>query len=261
VTVLVLFFLSSSRVYPVDKINQIPYEENETRLDWKKDVYGQGYSNEGIAEDFSLIGVKSLYGATKLCSEQIATEYFDMYGLKGVINRFGIIAGPWQMSKIDQGLLGYWVAQHVFDGSLSYIGYKGEGKQVRDTVHIDDLCELILFEITHLKKVDRELFNAGGGRDNSFSLCELTGIVQQITDKKIPIACVFEERKSDIRIYISDNSYVYKKTGWKPRKNVEDIVIDIDQWMAENRCDLENIFMNKKSFVSENTAEMEEKLA
>ena len=61
----------------------------------------------------------------------------------GVINRCGVIAGPWQMGKVDQGVVALWVAKHHFEQELSYIGYGGAGKQVRDVLHIDDLLELV----------------------------------------------------------------------------------------------------------------------
>jgi CDP-paratose 2-epimerase len=70
-------------------------------------------------------------------------EYRASFGLGAVINRCGAIAGPWQFGKVDQGVIALWVMAHMFDRPLSYIGYGGKGKQVRDVLHVDDLCRLI----------------------------------------------------------------------------------------------------------------------
>ena len=60
-----------------------------------------------------------------------------------MIDRCGVIAGPWQMGKVDQGVFTYWLLAHRLGRALRYIGYGGEGKQVRDLLHVDDLVDLI----------------------------------------------------------------------------------------------------------------------
>ena len=97
----------------------------------------------GISEEFPLAGARSLYGATKLASELFIEEYAYAYGLRAVVDRCGVLAGPWQMGKVDQGFIALWVARHLFEGRLSYIGFGGTGKQVRDLLHVEDLVELI----------------------------------------------------------------------------------------------------------------------
>jgi len=234
-------FLSTSRVYPIKNINDIPFEEHATRYDWPGDTKGLGYGHEGINLAFPLSGVKSLYGATKLCSEQLVLEFLDMYPCKGVINRLGVIAGPWQMGKIDQGIVGYWIAKHKYGGELNYIGYGGSGKQVRDIVHIDDVCDLILYQITHLDAVDAKVFNVGGGRKNTVSLLELTSMVQDITKQRIEIGSIREDRKADVRIYITNNDYVTEQTSWTPAKTIENILNDVNRWMDQHTGQLEKI--------------------
>jgi len=226
-------FLSTNRVYPIEAMETIGFEEHETRFDWKKDVEGKGFSFNGISHEFDTKGVRSLYGASKYCSELIAQEYFDMFDIKGVINRFGIIAGPWQMGKIDQGLVGFWVARHKYGGALSYIGFDGQGKQLRDAVHVDDVCALILHEIENIDELHAQVFNAGGGRNNSFSLCELTQTIQDVTNINLTIGSNPETRKSDVRIYITDNSFVKEQTGWEPQIGFEQIIVDIDKWIDQ----------------------------
>lgn len=236
-----VIFLSTSRVYPVEAMNSIPFIENQTRFDWKKEFCGSGCSYKGINEDFTVNGIKSLYGATKLSSEQIMIEYLDMYGLKGVINRFGVIGGPWQMGKIDQGIVGFWVSQHKFRKPLSYIGFDGAGKQVRDVIHVDDVCRLIFKQLKNISKINGKIFNVGGGRKNSFSLKELTRITQNITNEKLQIGSVKMTRKADVRIYITDNSKIEKILNWSLQKNVEEVVYDVDRWINQYSSQLKKI--------------------
>src|SRR4051794_21077618 len=99
-----LVFLSTSRVYPVSTLNSVATEEGETRFTLDARQALPGVSEHGIAEDFPLEGARSLYGATKLCSELLIQEYGAMYGLRFIINRCGVITGPWQMGKVDQGV-------------------------------------------------------------------------------------------------------------------------------------------------------------
>lgn len=236
-----VIFLSSSRVYPIEPVNRILFEELPTRFDWKKKIQGPGHSYEGIANEFPLSGVRSLYGASKLSSEQMCLEYIDLFNFNGVINRLGIIAGPWQMGKVDQGIVGFWVAAHKFNNGLSYIGYDGCGKQLRDAIHVDDVCELVLYQIENMGKVNGKVYNVGGGRKNSFSLLELTDMVQRITGKKMVIEKVKQERKNDMRIYITDNAWVTNDMGWSPRRNLEEIITDINIWIDQHFGDLESV--------------------
>ena len=189
-----IIFFSTSRVYPMSAINSLAFKEAATRfvLDDAQGV--PGVSTAGLSEAFPLDGVRSLYGATKLCSELLLQEYLDMYGLHGVINRCGVITGPWQMGKVDQGVVVLWVARHVFGGALSYIGYGGQGKQVRDMLHIDDLFRLVLYEIEHLDTLSGSIFNVGGGHAVSVSLQELTAVCRELTGEALDIGSVPAER-------------------------------------------------------------------
>ena len=69
----------------------------------------------------------------------------------GIINRCGVIAGPWQMGKTDQGVVTFWMAAHYFRRELSYIGFGGKGKQVRDLLHVDDLAGLIADQVSNMR--------------------------------------------------------------------------------------------------------------
>src|SRR5579863_778718 len=125
-------FLSTSRVYPYGLLNALRFEEQSTRFALMNNQTIAGVSEHGISEEFPLNGPRSLYGMTKLAAELMVAEYADAYGFRVVINRCGLITGPHQMGKADQGVLALWVAAHYFGKSLTYIGFGGAGKQVRD---------------------------------------------------------------------------------------------------------------------------------
>ncbi len=88
-------------------------------------------------------GPRTLYGATKLAAELLIEEYRASLGVPAVIDRCGVIAGPWQMGKVDQGVFTHWMLAHHFRQPLSYIGFGGGGKQVRDLLHVEDLVDLV----------------------------------------------------------------------------------------------------------------------
>jgi len=236
-----LIFLSTSRVYPIETIEKANYIEESTRFSFDVNQTQTGISNKGISEKLSLEGARSFYGTTKLSSEMFIQEYAAFYGLKAAITRFGVIAGPRQMGKTDQGVVTLWMAKHFWNQSMKYIGYGGEGKQVRDLLHVDDVVSLIDLQIHQIEKFKGKIYNVGGGIENSASLLEMTAICEKITGNKIQIASEVETRTADLRIYITDNSLIEKEIGWKPTKNVEQIFTDIFHWIKENENHLEAI--------------------
>ncbi len=227
-------FLSTSRVYPIKTIEKLNFVEAETRFALAEEQPVRGVSAQGIAEDFPLDGARSLYGATKLASELLIQEYNEFYGLKTVIDRCGVITGPWQMGKVDQGVMVLWVARHFYEQPLAYIGYGGTGKQTRDMLHVADLYRLVDWQLHHLDAVNGEILNAGGGVAVSASLQELTKLCQEVTGKTIPISSIPENRAADIRLYVTDNSKVTALTGWAPQIGMKQIVTEIHDWIGEN---------------------------
>ena len=226
-------FLSTSRVYPINGLCSIPLSQSETRFEFS-DFSIEGLSPEGIGEAFNLNGYRTFYGATKLASELLITEYHKFLGLNAVINRCGVIAGPWQMGKVDQGFLTLWLSRHYFKRSLKYIGFGGMGKQVRDVLHITDLLELIKIQINSFEKFNGEIYNVGGGLENSISLKETTSLCQEITGNYIEIGQADEDREGDIPLYITNNHKIKSICGWTPRKNINDILQDTYIWLKQN---------------------------
>ncbi len=227
-------FLSTSRIYPIANLNRIDYTENNTRFNLSKNQTQSGITEYGITESFQLNGARSFYGTSKLASEMLIQEYAEFYGLQTVINRCGVLTGPWQMGKSDQGVIVLWLAKHYWNKELNYIGFGGEGKQVRDILHINDLYDLIKIQLSNIESYSNQIFNVGGGINTSVSLKELTGICQEVTGNKIRINRIPENRQADIPIYITDNSKIHSVSGWEPKLKPIDILSDIFRWMQKN---------------------------
>ncbi|MEZ5398322.1 MAG: NAD-dependent epimerase/dehydratase family protein [Bryobacteraceae bacterium] len=235
-------FLSTSRVYPFPSLNRLFAREDSTRFTLLEEQSLPGASSQGIAEGFPLEGPRSLYGMTKLASELMVDEYADAYDLPVIINRFGLLSGPWQMAKSDQGVIALWVAAHYFKQSLAYIGFGGSGKQVRDALHVDDFCDLVVHQVTHFENYRGQRFNAGGGLANSLSLLETTRLCEEITGNRIDIDAVTENRPADVRSYVTDHRAVSAVSGWAPRRDTRAIVADICSWLRAEESRLRPLF-------------------
>jgi CDP-paratose 2-epimerase len=229
-----MIFLSTSRVYPIATLEAHPWHEEETRFVWEDT--GKAISSRGVTEELPLTGARSLYGYTKLSAEQLIEEYRETYGIKAIVNRCGVIAGPWQFGKVDQGVVALWVMAHHYQRKLSYIGYGGTGKQVRDMLHVHDLADLIVEQVREFGNWDGWLGNVAGGLDCSASLQELTALCQDITGNRIEIASIPANRPSDLRIFIADCTRLFARTDWRPKRSVRDVVTDTHQWICENEA-------------------------
>jgi CDP-paratose 2-epimerase len=236
-----LLFLSTSRVYPIASLKSVELVELPTRFAIASSQTLPGVSDLGISEAFPLQGHRSLYGTTKLASELLIEEYREAYKLSAIINRCGVITGSWQMGKVDQGVFVLWVAAHYFQKPLSYIGFKGTGKQVRDLLHVEDLFRLVDYQLQNFSQLDGEIFNVGGGVENSLSLLETTQLCQEITGRQIPIHTVTEERPGDVPLFITDSARIIKQTGWKPTIDPKMALQDIYQWISDNEAILSTV--------------------
>lgn len=234
-------FLSTSRVYPIAYLENINYTEGETRFDITAEQTLPGISAKGISEAFPLDKARSVYGTTKLASELLIEEFREFFDVNYVINRCGVIAGPHQMGKVDQGVITLWVARHYWRRDVAYFGYGGTGKQVRDALHILDLFDLVDYELHNFDKVNGHTFNAGGGLASSVSLQELTKICADVTGNKVGASAVTENRKGDIPLYITDNTRIHTHTGWAPKRNINDIITDTFNWINKNEQQLKPI--------------------
>jgi CDP-paratose 2-epimerase len=233
-----LIFLSTSRVYPVATLEGLAYHELDTRLALTDGQTVSGASARGIAESFPMDGARTLYGATKLCSEHLIEEYASTFGLHAVINRCGVIAGPWQMGRVDQGVFTYWMLAHHFRRPLSYIGFGCTGKQVRDLLHVDDLLDLVDEQLMDRERWAGATVNVGGGLACSLSLQETTALCREITGSHVEVQASGTDRPGDIPIYISDCTRLGEMTDWRPRRGAREILGDIHAWIVDNEADL-----------------------
>jgi CDP-paratose 2-epimerase len=227
-----VLFLSTSRVYPVAPQLELALEETETRFELADEQPVAGASAAGISEEFPLSGARTLYGTTKLAAELLIEEYRAAFGVRAVVDRCGVIAGPWQMGKVDQGVFTHWMLAHHFGRPLTYIGFGGGGKQVRDLLHVEDLVDLVERQLLDPDGWDGRTMNVGGGRACSLSLCETTEICRQLTGKEVPIEPVEETRAGDVPVYISDCARLFGLDEWRPQRSAKQVLADIHAWIA-----------------------------
>ncbi len=226
-----IIFLSSSRVYALDYLKKININH---RSKYTK--------RNAIKVSAPTENAKSLYGFTKLASEQLIKEFAYIRDIKFVINRLGVVAGPWQYGKVDQGFFSLWVWKHFTKGTITYKGYGGNGNQIRDVLHVDDLCELIELQIENLKNIYNETFNVGGGVSNSISLKELSFICEKITGNKIKFKKEYDTSIYDVPYYVSSNKKIKKTYNWFPKKKIKKIAEDIYIWQNKNFKKIKSIF-------------------
>ena len=240
-----IVFMSTSRVYPIARLRELPLEINGERVAIPESQSGAGWSTAGISTEFPLDGSRSLYGATKLASELLLTEYAEMYDLRVITNRCGVLTGPWQMGHEDQGFVALWAARHKFGGNLSYRGFDGKGYQVRDILHVHDLYELLKKQLADLESTTNTIYNVGGGPSTSVSLAELTSQCHRLSSEHLEIGSDSETSSSDIPYYVTDNSTVSNIFDWAPKQDIEFILDDIFRWLTDHQRVLQPFFRDR----------------
>ena len=203
-----MIFLSTSRVYSIAALRGLPLQRDGDRLVVAMEGGGGGWSERGITEDFPTTGPRSLYGASKLAAELLIEEYHAAYGLRTIVNRCGVLTGPWQMGKVDQGFFVLWAARHLYGGALAYTGFGGAGHQVRDVLHVADLFDLICRQIYTLDRHSGRIYNVGGGAAISVSLAELTALCAARTGNRLKLGTDPATHPADIPYYVTDNGSV-----------------------------------------------------
>jgi len=224
-----IIFISSSRVNSISSINDIIKKEKiPNKINIKKK----------INEKFPTSKPKSIYGLTKLASEMLIEEFAYAFNIKYLINRCGVISGPFQFGKQDQGFVSLWIWSHIMKKKLKYIGYGGYGNQIRDVLHIEDLTDLLKTQIKSFNKINNKLFTVGGSTKSYISLKKLTELCEKITKNKIKFTKNSKSSIYDIPYFITDNSKVSKTYKWKPKRNMLKIVEDTYKWMMINKKQL-----------------------
>lgn len=232
-----IIFISTSRVYSMKLINKKFFKSVKNKNIKKKLKHEHSFN-----ETFDTNSPRSLYGWTKLSSEELIKEYSYSNNLKYIINRCGVIAGPWQFGKVDQGFMSLWSWKFINKTPVKYIGFGGYGHQVRDILHIDDFCELVLKQIKKFNKNNNQTFVVGGGKKNSISLKDLTKLMVHKTGYKIKVLSFSKTSLYDVPYFISNIIKVSKLYKWKPVKTINKIVDDIMNWQIKEKIKLKKYF-------------------
>jgi CDP-paratose 2-epimerase len=212
--------LSTSRVYSIAALAALPIAVGDRAYTLAAPTGAgrtAGVSRAGIDETFSTAAPVSLYGATKLASETLALEYGETFDLPVFVNRCGVLAGAGQFGRPDQGIFSYWINSWRRRRPLKYIGFDGQGHQVRDCLHPRDLGPLLekQFAAPARAPADR-IVNAGGGVASATSLRQLsdwcTGKfgAHAVTADPLP-------RPFDIPWLVLDAGRAERVWGWRPQ--------------------------------------------
>lgn len=219
-----VIYCSTNKVYG-DNVNKIPVEKREMRY-----IFNDPNYEKGIPENFPIDHCEHTpYGDSKLLGDIYVQDYGHVYGLKTGVFRMSCIYGTRQFGVEDQG----WVAWFTI-ATLSGkpITIYGDGKQVRDVLYVDDLIRAHdLFINSNLKQ---EVFNIGGGAENTLSLLELLDLLEKLIGKRAE-ASYENWRPSDQKVYVSDISKVTRELGWKPKVDVKTGIAKLAEWIEENR--------------------------
>ena len=219
--------ISTSRVYSIPPLATLSLRVRDGAFE--PDSAGPlpaGLTAAGVRENFSTAPPVSLYGATKLASEQLALEYGETYGFPVWINRCGVLAGAGQFGRPDQGIFSYWINSWLHRRPLGYTGFGGQGYQVRDCLHPTDLVPLLERQIVSLNDNHPRVVNIGGGRASAISLCQLSEWCgERFGDHVVTSRTV--TRPFDLPWVVLDASLATDAWGWKPSLRTSDILEEI----------------------------------
>jgi CDP-paratose 2-epimerase len=219
--------LSTSRVYSIKPLAEAPVKISGERFALTPDrPLPAGLTANGVNEAFSTAPPLSLYGSTKIASEQLALEYGETFGFPVWINRCGVLAGAGQFGKIDQGILAFWINSWLRKKPLAYIGFGGHGHQVRDCLHPTDLVQLLQQQATGDTTASSRIVNLGGGSANSFSLAELGSWCRNRFGEH-EVTSVADVRRFDIPWLVMDSSLAAEIWGWQPQIPLSAILEEI----------------------------------
>jgi CDP-paratose 2-epimerase len=184
----------------------------------------------GVPESMPL-DFYSPYGCSKGTADQYTRDYARIYGLRTVVLRQSCIYGQRQFGVEDQGWVAWFAIAHELGIPLTVYG---DGRQVRDLLHVDDLVDLYLLCVEHIDRAAGEVYNVGGGIANTASLLEVIDYIEVLTGKR-PHYLLSEWRPGDQRIFVSDVSRARAHFGWEPRIGVRTGLAQLHRWIRENR--------------------------
>ena len=174
----------------------------------------------------------SPYGCSKGTGDQYVRDYARMYGLRSVVFRQSCIYGPRQFGIEDQGWVAWFIIAAVMERNITIYG---DGKQVRDILHVDDLLNAYDRAIEKIGMTAGQVYNLGGGPENVMSVwVEFGPRLEKLIGEPIEVARS-DWRPGDQRVFYADIHKAEKDLGWKPKINVEEGVQKLFEWVQENK--------------------------
>lgn len=228
-----MILLSTSRVYSLAALSALPMDTRDGAFAPRfREIHEPGISSAGVAENFSTEPPLSLYGSAKLASEVVALDYGHAFQFPVFINRCGVLAGAGQFGKPDQGIFSFWLHSWKWKRPLKYIGFGGNGCQVRDCLHPRDLATMLLMQMRAPEKAGR-LWNISGGVSNSISLASLSrwcerrfGSHQVSADSAV--------RQYDVAWLVLDSGRAATDWNWHPDTKLESVLEEIAEHTEKN---------------------------
>jgi CDP-paratose 2-epimerase len=227
--------LSTSRVYSIRPLAALPViaRDGAFALDLTVPLPA-GVSESGISESFPTSPPVSLYGASKVASEQLALEYGDAFGFPVRIDRCGVMAGAGQFGRPDQGIFAYWLHAWREGRELTYIGFDGAGHQVRDCLHPRDLVPLLTRQLeTRATSGDVQVVNVSGGAASATSLAQLSAWCAERWGKRT-VASELTPRPFDLPWVVLDHARATERWNWRPETPVAAILEEIAAFADAN---------------------------
>lgn len=217
-----VIYSSTNKVY--GDLEQYAYRETDTRYECVDKPNG---FDETTQLDFH-----SPYGCSKGAADQYMLDYARIFGLKTVVFRHSSMYGGRQFATYDQGWIG-WFCQKAVEAksgpAKEPFTISGNGKQVRDVLHADDMISLYYSALRQADKIGGEAFNIGGGIDNSLSLLELFALLEELAGVKLNYSRL-APRESDQRVFVADAGKAARLLGWKPRVSARNGIASMLQW-------------------------------
>jgi CDP-paratose 2-epimerase len=174
----------------------------------------------------------SPYGCSKGCGDQYIRDYARIYGLASVVLRQSCIYGPRQFGMEDQGWLAWMIIAAVTGRPLTIYG---DGKQIRDVLHVDDLLNAYDAAIAKIDTAKGQVYNLGGGPENTMSIwTEFGPLLEKLLGKPVPVERG-DWRPGDQKVFVADIRKAERELGWKPKVGVEAGVGKLFEWVRDNK--------------------------
>jgi len=218
----VFIYSSTNKVY--GGMEDVKVIERNGRWEYESLPFG--------ASESQPIDFHSPYGCSKGTGDQYVRDYYRIYGINSVVLRQSCIYGPRQFGVEDQGWVAWFVIAAVMGRPITIYG---DGKQIRDLLHVYDLCDAYDAVIQHIDRVKGEVFNIGGGPGNTMSIwTEFGPKLERLLGKPVPVSWG-DWRPGDQKVFVADIRKAEQMLGWKPKFDVDSGVKQLFDWVNANR--------------------------